>query len=185
MPSITALQAELGRPLFALVVLVVLGATLATVASLRRGGATRTAAVVARVALGVTVVGVLSLTLFGWLSPTEAEPILILDPVEGWWGWDSIAWRPVVDNVALFVPVGALTAAVWWRRSPALVWFGCLLLSVAIETFQFVVPTGRIATTGDLITNGLGAALGVILAVMLRVREGPRRRADDRDRQPA
>jgi hypothetical protein len=175
-PSITTLQAELGRMGFTLAVLLLLSVGLWMLASVRRRGALRTAALGARIGFGVVVAGVLSLTLFGWVSPSVAPRVLILDPIEGAWGWNSIAWRPVFDNVILFVPVGGLATAVWWRRSPVLVWLACLVFSAAIETFQYVVPTGRVANTADLLANAFGALLGIGLAALLGVRDGPRAR---------
>lgn len=191
MPSITALQGELGRAGFAVLVLFVLVAALVVIAGLRRRGWLRTAAAAAGVGAGVVLVGVLSLTLFGWAP--GAPPRLILDPVQGAWGWNSIAWRPVVDNVALFVPVGALAASLWWRRNLAVVWFGCVTFSVAIEAFQFLVPTGRVANAADVLANAVGALLGVALAALLGTRRGPSRgpsagaagRASPRDRVTA
>jgi glycopeptide antibiotics resistance protein len=171
---ITALQAELGRVLFMAAVVGLVVIVLAVVASLRRLGAMRTAALAARMALAVVLVGVGSLTLFGTEPLGQAERILILDPLQGAWGWDSIAWRPVIDNVAMFVPVGALVAAVWWRRSLVVVWLIALAMSLGIEAFQWLVPTGRVANMADLVANGFGALLGLGLAGLCRVRRGPR-----------
>lgn len=175
MPSITGLQSELGRFGFTVAILVVLVIGLLMLASLRQRGASRTAGLGARIGFGVVVAGVLSLTLFGWVSPSEAERVLILDPVEGAWGWDSIAWRPVYDNVMLFVPLGGLASAVWWRRSPVLVWFVCVVFSGSIEAFQYLVPTGRVANAADLLANALGALIGVAIASAAGVRQAPRR----------
>ncbi len=171
MSSITALQGELGRVGFAAAVLAVLVLTLRIVARLRSRGNRRLASSVAAVVLVVVLAGVFSLTLLGW--ERGAGPRLFLDPVEGAWGWDSIAWRPVVDNVLLFVPVGALAAATAWRRPPAAVWVLCVGLSIGIEAFQYLVPTGRIANAADVLANAVGALLGVLLAVALRARGGP------------
>ncbi|MCC5947425.1 MAG: VanZ family protein [Nitriliruptoraceae bacterium] len=184
MPSITALQGELGRAIFLLLVVGTLAVLCLAVTALRRRGARRTAALVARTALAVVLVGVASLTLVGVTGIGQAPRMLILDPVEGAMGWGRIAWRPVVDNVALFVPVGAVATAVWWRRSPALVWFGCVLLSAGIETLQFLVPMGRVANMADLLANALGALLGVVLAVSLGVRRVPAQRSLDRTSTP-
>lgn len=174
MPSITALQSELGRFGFTVAVLVSLVFGLLMLASLRRRGALRTAGLGARIGFGVVVAGVLSLTLLGWVAPSDAERVLILDPVEGAWGWDSIAWRPVYDNVMLFVPLGGLAVAVWWRRSLLLVWLACVVFSGAIEAFQYLVPTGRVANTADLLANALGALLGIAIASAAGVRDAPR-----------
>jgi glycopeptide antibiotics resistance protein len=181
-PSITGLYGEVGRVGFFVLVAAVLTACLLFVALCRRRGNLRLAALVAGSSLTVVLLGVLSLTLFGW--ERGAMPRLILDPIEGAWGWDSIAWRPVIDNIALFVPVGALATAVWWRRSPVLVWLGSVALSVGIEAFQYLVPTGRVANAADVVANATGALLGVLLALLLGVRRGPRapRRARRDDR---
>lgn len=176
MPSITALQSELGRVGFTVAVLLVLVSLLVLLAILRRRGARRTAAVTAQVALGIVVAGVLSLTLVGRVPVGEAERLLLLDPVEGAWGWNSIAWRPVYDNIVLFVPVGALVTAVWWRRSPGSVAVACIVLSVAIEAFQYLVPTGRVANSADVLANTTGALLGIGLAVRCGVRDRSRSR---------
>jgi glycopeptide antibiotics resistance protein len=169
-PSIPALQSLLGRPVFWAVVVGVLLVLLGAIGLLRRRGAARTAMLLSCVTLVIVVAEVLALTLFG---PDPAAPrLLFLDPMDGAWGWSSIAWRPVLDNVALFVPVGAFAAAVWWRRHVAAVWLGCVLGSIAIEAFQYLVPTGRIANTADVLANAVGAAIGIVLAVLAGTRVG-------------
>lgn len=173
MSLITALQAELGRALFMAAVVGLVTVTCLVIASLRRLGAMRTAALSARLGLVVVLAGVGSLTLFGNEPLGQASRTLILDPLEGAWGWDSIAWRPVIDNVAMFVPVGALVAAVWWRRSLLTLWLITLAISAGIEGFQWLVPTGRVANMADLLANGLGGLLGLGLAGLCRVRRGP------------
>ena len=170
MPTITALQAELGRVAFTVVVVGSLAIALGVLGWVRRRGAHRTATTVAVAGLVVIVLGVLSLTLFGPVPPDAAQRQLYLDPVEGARGWTKIAWNPVIDNIALFVPVGAMAGAVWWRRSIVTVWAGCVLFSIAIETFQFLVPTGRVANAADVVANGVGAAIGIVLAVALGAR---------------
>lgn len=171
MPTIPALQSLLGRPLFWSVVVIGLLLLLAVAGWLRRRGATRAAMLLAVVGLVVVAAEVLILTLFG--PDPNAPRQLYLNPLDGAWGWSSIAWRPVVDNVALFLPVGAFAAAVWWRRSTLAVWIGCVLGSVAIEAFQFLVPTGRVANTADVLANAAGAALGIALAVLAGARVAP------------
>ncbi|MFP4635210.1 MAG: VanZ family protein [Nitriliruptoraceae bacterium] len=128
---------------------------------------------IALIAFAVVVGGVLSLTLFGGLPRGLAVPELYLDPLEGAWGWSTIAWGPILDNLLLFVPVGALAAAVWWRRSVVLIWLACVAFSAGIELFQYAVPSGRVANTADVLANAAGAALGVVLTVLLRCRVGP------------
>jgi len=171
---ITRVQAEIGRVGFTLVALGVLVAGLLLVGALRRHGATRLAVTASALGLLVVLAGVASLTLFGLEEPLQAERRLFLDPVAGARGWLTTAWRPVIDNVVLFVPVGALAAATWWRRRAITVWLGCFGLSVAIEAFQYAVPTGRVANVADLLANGAGALLGIALATLTGARSAPR-----------
>lgn len=173
MPTIPVLQSLLGRPVFWSAVVVGLLLLLGLVGLLRRRGATGSAMAFAVVGLVAVIAQVLSLTLFG--PDPDAAPRLFLDPMRGAWGWSSIAWRPVLDNVALFVPVGAFAAAVWWRRGGVAVWVGSVLGSVGIEAFQYLVPTGRVANTADVLANATGAAVGILLAVLAGARVSPER----------
>lgn len=173
MPSIPALQSQLGRSVFQFAVLAVLIVTLLAVRSARRSGHLRAAQLIAGGALSVSVAGMLALTLRPAGSFGPSVRTLHLDPIEGAWGWDSIAWNPVIDNVALFVPLAALAVAVWWRRSPVAVWLACVLLSAGIEAVQYLLPIGRVANAADLLANATGALIGVVIAVMVGVRRGP------------
>jgi glycopeptide antibiotics resistance protein len=170
MPLLTSLLELSSQRAFQALVLVVVLGVLGLVATLRRAGWRRTAAVLAGGALLVAVATTLWLTLRPLALDGPAQRTLYLDPIEGAWGWRSIAWRPVIANVALFVPVGALAAAVWWRRSLAGVWLGCVALSVVIESAQYLVPTGRVANAADVLANATGALLGVLVAAGLGTR---------------
>jgi hypothetical protein len=132
----------------------------------------RLASLVAALGLWVALAGVAALTLFG-TQGAGADPRLELDPLAGAWGWSGIAWRPVVDNVALFVPVGAGLAAVLRRRSVIVPLAVAAGLSLAVETFQWAVPSGRIANSADVVANTIGAAIGILLAVMTGARGTP------------
>lgn len=164
MTLIQTLQHQLGRGTFQLVVLVMLIGILLLVRLLRNGGRLEAAASLAGFGLGVSITAALALT----LRPVGRHGgVLLLDPIEGAWGWDSIAWNPVIDNVALFVPIGALAVALWWRRSPVVMWLGCVAMSALIEAVQFVLPLGRVANVADLLANAFGALLGVGLALLI------------------
>ncbi|MDH5761185.1 MAG: VanZ family protein [Gemmatimonadota bacterium] len=75
-------------------------------------------------------------------------------------------------NIWFFVPLGLVMAArgKGWRYS----WVIGTLLSTGIETAQLVLP-GRYPTLGDVVWNGLGAALGAALfrGVAAHRRRGP------------
>ena len=166
---VRSLRALLGAEGFAVLVVIVVVVGLLLLARLRRRGARRSTALLAVVAAWLTLAGVAQLTLFGGAG-IGADPQLYLDPIEGAQGWRGIAWRPVIDNITLFVPVGA-SVAVWWRRTPLVtVWMACVALSIAVEGFQWLVPTGRIANSADVLANATGAAIGILLARLTRVR---------------
>lgn len=167
--TVRGLRAALDADAFAAFVVALVALGLVVLALLRRRGARASSAGLALLGAWVAIAGVAELTLFGGAG-IGADPELYLDPIEGAWGWNGIAWRPVIDNVTLFVPVGAALAA-WWRRtSLTAVWLVAVALSVAVEGFQLFVPTGRIATTADVLANAAGAAVGVGLARVTGVR---------------
>lgn len=148
----------------------------------RRGRiAPRVGDVLALAALAGSLAGIAGLTLFG-TEGLGAEQRLALDPIAGAWGWSGIAWRPVIDNVTLFVPLGAALAAVWCRRGAATIVGVALVVSLGVELFQWAFPTGRIANSADVLANTLGAGLGVLLARL--VSACPQRRSTSSKRRP-
>jgi len=78
-------------------------------------------------------------------------------------------------NIALFVPVGMFLlllfgAGGWWAA--ALVSFG---MTIGIESAQQLIP-GRGSAERDLLANGLGAVLGIAVALVLTLPATLRRR---------
>jgi glycopeptide antibiotics resistance protein len=164
--ALQAVRASLGAGPFLLLVVVGVTIIMVIIAVLRRsdGRIRAAAATVMAVALTwVSLAGIAELTLFGPLG-LGADPRVELDPIIGARGWAGIAWRPVLDNVTLFVPLGAALAALWWRRRALTVLAVAILISVAVETFQWAYPSGRIANTADVIANTVGAAVGILIA---------------------
>jgi Na+/melibiose symporter-like transporter len=169
--ALRALRASLGAGGFLLLVVAGVLLVLLIVRSLRRRGRAGSRAVALFLvvsALVVSLAGIAELTLFGQ-EGLGARPRLELDPVLGAQGWSGIAWRPVIDNVTLFVPFGAALAALWCRRSWVTLLGVTALLSIGVELFQWSFPTGRIANSADVLANLAGAALGVMLARILAV----------------
>ena len=164
--ALRALRGSLDAVGFLGAVVVVIAVALLLIGALRRrGGRTSRTAATGLAVLGVCVAlaGIAELTLFG-TQGLGAGPRVELDPVVGARGWSGIAWRPVVDNVALFVPLGAMLAASWCRRSWVVVLVSATTVSVGVETFQWAFPTGRIANSADVLANAAGALLGIVLA---------------------
>ena len=168
--ALRALRATLDATGFLVVVTLAVVVVLLLMRVVRtRGG--RIGALVATTAalvlLAVSLAGIAELTLFG-REGLGAEQRLELHPLLGARGWSGIAWRPVIDNVTLFVPLGAALAALWCRRRWPLLLGVAIATSVGVELFQWAFPTGRIANSADVVANTLGAALGIALARLLR-----------------
>ncbi|MBP2375913.1 VanZ family protein [Paeniglutamicibacter psychrophenolicus] len=80
-------------------------------------------------------------------------------------------------NVLFFVPLGALLPLWFKNRRWLTSWLVCVGVSLIVEAFQFVFLSDRVGSVRDVICNGLGAALGVVLTWFLtesRVRIGPK-----------
>jgi len=77
-------------------------------------------------------------------------------------------------NIALFVPLGFGLALSGIPGKRALV--SMCVLSVLIETAQFLLISGRDSTLGDVLTNALGGALGFVIARYPRLWLRPRPR---------
>ncbi|QIK64947.1 VanZ family protein [Nocardioides sp. HDW12B] len=71
-------------------------------------------------------------------------------------------------NVALFVPLAALTSLLWPQRR---VWFWVLVgfaLSSTLEWLQLTFLSDRSSTSRDIVANTLGALVGAVVVVVGR-----------------
>jgi glycopeptide antibiotics resistance protein len=78
-------------------------------------------------------------------------------------------------NVALFVPIGVFLlllfgAGGWWLAA-----IGSFAMTAAIETIQQQIP-GRVSDDRDLLANGIGALIGIAIALVLTLPATLRRR---------
>jgi glycopeptide antibiotics resistance protein len=98
--------------------------------------------------------------------------------------WITYAAVEGAANVAMFLPVGMFLVLLLGRSRW---WLAVALgvgLSVLIETAQLLLPT-RVSDVRDLVHNGLGALLGVVLVLILTARSENARRRALRRRPPA
>ena len=84
---------------------------------------------------------------------------------------DGLGWVTTGDverlaNVALFAPAGLLLCSVLPGVSRLLVWLLCVAASMSVEAVQVLLPE-RQPTPVDVVTNAIGAALGVLLHAVL------------------
>ena len=167
--AVRALRHSLDAVGFLVAIVAVIAVAMLLIGALRRRGGRGGRTVASGLAvLGacVALAGIAELTLFG-TQGLGAGPRLELDPVLGARGWSGIAWRPVIDNVTLFVPLGAMLAALRCRRSWLIVLAGATIVSLGVEGFQWAFPTGRIANSADVLANAAGSLLGILLARVL------------------
>src|SRR5256885_7828136 len=108
-----------------------------------------------------------------------AVTTLLPEPGTGTGGHFCLICGPVggvsaILNVFLFVPLGLGLAlcGMPWRRALA----AAVGLSIVIETTQLVAIPGRYAALGDVITNGIGGALGFAIGRYRRALLRPSRR---------
>jgi glycopeptide antibiotics resistance protein len=98
----------------------------------------------------------------------------------------ALAWIRYSDvefaaNVAMFGPIGLLLLLLLGRSR----WWAALLigplLSLAIETAQLFIP-GRVSDVRDLVSNSIGAVLGVVAGLLITWPAAVRRRRASRAR---
>lgn len=81
-------------------------------------------------------------------------------------------WVEFAANITMFLPLGFLLTLLF--RHP---WYGTILaiaLSAGVEAAQMVIPS-RQATLRDIVSNGIGAAVGAFFAWLVVLRRDHRR----------
>lgn len=156
--------------------------TLASARRFRRSSAQRTRwAVAGDVVVALTVLGVVCVTLTPGPGGVGGGPTVRLVPFVDMVNTltssvsVAVAARIVGMNVVLFVPLGFVLAFRRGRIRHAVQWG--LVVSVAIEILQAMLPLSRTANVDDVILNGTGAAIGAATAVVVGrvVRRDPER----------
>jgi len=82
--------------------------------------------------------------------------------------WFDYRFVEASANVAMFIPFGVLLA----MALPTKTWWGLasagLLASICIELGQLLFMTARVSSLGDVVTNTLGAVMGVVGSRLIR-----------------
>ena len=84
-------------------------------------------------------------------------------------------------NVALFVPIGMFLLLLFGNRLWWVAVAASFAMTTAIETAQRAIP-GRVSDERDLLANGMGALIGVLIALVLTAPAALRRRRARRAR---
>ncbi|WP_189013978.1 VanZ family protein [Paenarthrobacter histidinolovorans] len=90
-------------------------------------------------------------------------------------GWFDYRFVEASANVAMFIPFGALLAMAlptqtWWKLASS-----GLLASICIELGQLLFTTARVPSLGDVVTNTLGAMIGIVGSRFIRRSADPKR----------
>jgi glycopeptide antibiotics resistance protein len=79
-----------------------------------------------------------------------------------------ITIRNIIGNIFLFLPFGLLAPMLFYKiRSIKKVFFSAAVISVCVETIQFVLVVG-VADIDDVLLNILGALIGFYLFLFFR-----------------
>ncbi|MFE6735648.1 VanZ family protein [Microbacterium sp. NPDC057650] len=125
---------------------------------------------VARILLAPYLVVVLLLT---WLPAEDAGKVtgIVATVAHGLEGLVPFeVGYPILEflaNVAMFMPLGALTAVAWPRLNAGWIIGAGAVFSTVIELVQLTMPS-RYSTVSDVIANTTGMAVGALVAVAWR-----------------
>ena len=134
------------------------------------------------------------LAFVGWvtLTPGSAAPTsseLVLRVLARLQRYDDLSWltydrAEYLANVGLFVPVGLFLLLLFGTRLWWLALAAAITLTSFIETVQRTIP-GRVPDERDLAANTLGAAIGILVGLVLTFPATVRRWRDEDGRRPA
>lgn len=88
---------------------------------------------------------------------------------------DANLRKEIINNILLFIPLGALLYALWPRH-----WMWCIavVLSIVIESTQYISGLG-LCEIDDVISNGFGGLIGYgVERLIIRYRLKTRKRID-------
>ena len=123
--------------------------------------------------LSVATFGYLAVVAWLTLSPQAPDqrdgPLwqlaLLLDryPATQWLTFNDLEF---VANIALFVPLGLFFVLLVGKRRWWLAFGLAVMLTVGIEWVQQFIPS-RVSDARDIVSNSLGAAIGVVITLII------------------
>ena len=124
----------------------------------------------------LTLAGYATIVLLATMWPTPLDQgfetsinklfsVLYRNGVPLWFGYSKLEFSA---NILMFIPLGFLVALLLPRRIWWLALIICPAMSIAIELTQSLALSARFATVTDVVSNSLGAVIGILIAVILR-----------------
>jgi hypothetical protein len=104
-------------------------------------------------------------------SPQPESPLRVrLEPGDDLWTalgaapGDPLPWVQLVGNLALLLPLGVLVPLrVPWFDAFGKIAIGGVLTACTIEMIQFLLISGRVASTDDVVLNSMGVLIGGLI----------------------
>ena len=85
--------------------------------------------------------------------------------IPNWFGYNHLEFTA---NIVMFVPLGFLVALLLTQRLWWLALIICPAFSVSIELTQAAFLAARFATVSDVVSNSIGALVGIFFAILIR-----------------
>ncbi|CAM3419470.1 VanZ family protein [Nosocomiicoccus ampullae] len=120
------------------------------------------------VGMMMSVIGILLIT----LMPTNIEGhTLNVAPFQSmkelyYYGTDEAIINNIGMNIVLFIPLGFFIYLITEKDFLTSI-LGCLL-SISIETLQYILPLGRTTNIDDVILNVVGTLIGILIAYFFK-----------------
>ncbi|CAD2075423.1 VanZ family protein [Jeotgalicoccus meleagridis] len=115
----------------------------------------------------MSLVGIFLVT----LMPTSNESdIVVLTPLESikdmwYYATTEAIFNSIVMNIVLFIPISFFLYCLIKRG--ILTVLLCLVLSIFIETTQYLLPIGRVTSVDDVMLNSIGGIIGVFFGYLI------------------
>lgn len=118
------------------------------------------------IGLTMSLVGIFLVTLMPTSNNSDIVQLTPFESIKDLWYYATTEAliNSVLMNIVLFIPAAFFLYII--IRKELLTTILCLLLSVFIETTQYLLPIGRITSIDDIILNSIGGITGVILGVV-------------------
>ncbi|MBF0754286.1 VanZ family protein [Jeotgalicoccus nanhaiensis] len=118
------------------------------------------------IGLTMSLVGIFLVTMMPTSNDSDIVELTPFASIEEMWYFATTEAliNSVLMNIVLFIPAAFFLYII--IRKELLTTILCTLLSVFIETMQYLLPIGRITSIDDVILNTLGGITGVILGVI-------------------
>lgn len=119
------------------------------------------------IGLIMSLVGIFLVT----LMPTSNESdIVVLTPFESikdmwYYATTEAIINSIVMNIVLFIPISFFLYCLIKRG--ILTVLLCLVLSIFIETTQYLLPIGRVTSVDDVMLNSIGGIIGVFFGYLI------------------